>query len=64
MSIIDRYVIRQVLRPLLSALLVFTFMLIIPFLIEYAEELHRQGRAALSSWPRRWLTLRAVRRWR
>jgi LPS export ABC transporter permease LptF/LPS export ABC transporter permease LptG len=37
MRTIDRYVIREVLWPFVIGLLVFTFMLIIPYLIEYAE---------------------------
>ena len=32
--IIDRYVIRQMIPPILLGLLVFTFMLIIPFIME------------------------------
>ena len=43
MSIIDRYVIRQVLMPFLLGLLVFTFIFIIPPLLEYAEELVAKG---------------------
>jgi LPS export ABC transporter permease LptF/LPS export ABC transporter permease LptG len=39
MRIIDRYVIREVLPPFLLALLVFTFVLIIPFIIDIAEEM-------------------------
>ena len=45
MRILDRYVIREVLWPFLIGLLIFTFMLIIPFLIEYAENFDLQGRA-------------------
>ena len=41
--ILDRYVIREVLLPLGIALLVFTFILIIPFLIEYAEDFIAKG---------------------
>jgi LPS export ABC transporter permease LptG/LPS export ABC transporter permease LptF len=41
--IIDRYVIREVLLPLLIGLLVFTFILIIPFLIQYAETFIAKG---------------------
>jgi LPS export ABC transporter permease LptF/LPS export ABC transporter permease LptG len=40
---IDRYVIREVLWPFIIGLLVFTFMLIIPFLIEYAESFISKG---------------------
>ena len=43
MRIIDRYVIREVLSPFLMGLLVFTFMLIIPYLIEYAESFISKG---------------------
>jgi LPS export ABC transporter permease LptF/LPS export ABC transporter permease LptG len=43
MRIIDRYVIRQVLLPFFLGLLVFTFLLIIPSLIQYAEELIAKG---------------------
>jgi LPS export ABC transporter permease LptF/LPS export ABC transporter permease LptG len=47
MRIIDRYVIREVLWPFVIGLLVFTFMLIIPFLIEYAENFISKGVPAL-----------------
>jgi lipopolysaccharide export system permease protein len=43
MRILDRYVIREVLWPFVIGLLVFTFMLIIPFLIEYAESFISKG---------------------
>jgi LPS export ABC transporter permease LptF/LPS export ABC transporter permease LptG len=43
MRTIDRYVIREVLWPLVMGLLIFTFMLIIPFLIEYAESFISKG---------------------
>jgi LPS export ABC transporter permease LptF/LPS export ABC transporter permease LptG len=43
MRIVDRYVIREVLWPLVMGLLIFTFMLIIPFLIEYAESFISKG---------------------
>ncbi|HJU43278.1 MAG TPA: LPS export ABC transporter permease LptF, partial [Vicinamibacterales bacterium] len=39
MRIIDRYVIREVIPPFLIALLVFTFVLIIPFIIDVAEQM-------------------------
>lgn len=39
MRLIDRYILRQVAIPGALALLVFTFLLIIPFLVEQAEEL-------------------------
>jgi LPS export ABC transporter permease LptG/LPS export ABC transporter permease LptF len=41
--IIDRYVIREVIPPFLLALLVFTFVLIIPFIIEIAEDMIAKG---------------------
>src|SRR5687767_15012826 len=47
MRIIDRYVIREVLWPFVIGLLVFTFMLIIPYLIEYAESFISKGVATL-----------------
>lgn len=43
MSIIDRYVLRQLLPPMLLALLVFTFVLLIPGLIEQAEDFIAKG---------------------
>jgi LPS export ABC transporter permease LptF/LPS export ABC transporter permease LptG len=43
MRIIDRYVIREVLLPFFIGLLVFTFMLIIPYLIQYAETFIAKG---------------------
>src|SRR6185503_18443297 len=43
MSIIDRYVIRQVLMPFLLGLLIFTFIFIIPPLLDYAEDLVAKG---------------------
>ena len=43
MSIIDRYVLRQVVPPLLLALLVFTFVLLIPGLIQNAEQFIAKG---------------------
>ena len=43
MRTIDRYVICEVLWPFVIGLLVFTFMLIIPFLIEYAETFISKG---------------------
>src|SRR5688500_3378740 len=39
MKLIDRYVIREVLLPFVIGLLVFTFMLIIPYIIDLAETL-------------------------
>lgn len=43
MRIIDRYVIREVLLPCVIGLLVFTFILVIPYLIELAETLIAKG---------------------
>ena len=43
MRILDRYVIREVLLPFFIGLLVFTFILIIPFLIQYAEAFIAKG---------------------
>jgi LPS export ABC transporter permease LptF/LPS export ABC transporter permease LptG len=47
MRIIDRYVIREILLPFAIALVVLTFVLIIPFIIEQAELLIQKG----VSWP-------------
>jgi LPS export ABC transporter permease LptG/LPS export ABC transporter permease LptF len=41
--IIDRYVIREIVPPFLLALLVFTFILIIPFIIDLAEKMVAKG---------------------
>ena len=41
--IIDRYMIREIIPPFLIALLVFTFILIIPFIIELAEQMIAKG---------------------
>jgi LPS export ABC transporter permease LptG/LPS export ABC transporter permease LptF len=41
--IIDRYVIREVIPPFLLALLVFTFVLIIPFILDLAEQMIAKG---------------------
>ena len=41
--IIDRYVIREIIPPFLLALLVFTFILIIPFIIDLAEAMIAKG---------------------
>ncbi|MSO36491.1 MAG: LPS export ABC transporter permease LptF [Acidobacteria bacterium] len=43
MRIIDRYVIREIVPPFLIALLVFTFILIIPFIIALAEQMIAKG---------------------
>ena len=43
MKTLDRYVIREILPPFVIALLVFTFILIIPFIIELAEQLIAKG---------------------
>jgi LPS export ABC transporter permease LptF/LPS export ABC transporter permease LptG len=45
-SILDRYVIRQVLTPFAFALLVFTFVVIIPGLRDYAERFIAKGAPA------------------
>ena len=39
MRILDRYVVREIIPPFLLGLLVFTFILIIPFIIDIAEEM-------------------------
>jgi LPS export ABC transporter permease LptF/LPS export ABC transporter permease LptG len=39
MRILDRYAIREILPPFLMGLLVFTFVLIIPFIIDIAEQM-------------------------
>ena len=41
--IIDRYIVREVVPPFLLALLVFTFILIIPFIIDLAEQMIAKG---------------------
>jgi len=46
--IIDRYIIREVVPPFLLALLVFTFILIIPFIIDLAEQMIAKGVAGLT----------------
>ena len=43
MRVIDRYVIREIVPPFLIALLVFTFILIIPFIIDLAEQMIAKG---------------------
>ena len=43
MSLVDRYIVRQVLMPFLLGLLVFTFIFIIQPLLDYAERLVAQG---------------------
>lgn len=47
MRILDRYVLREIALPFLIALVVFTFVLIIPFILELAEALIEKG----VSWP-------------
>jgi lipopolysaccharide export system permease protein len=47
MRILDRYIIREILFPFAIALVVLTFVLIIPFIIEQAEQLIQKG----VSWP-------------
>jgi len=41
--LLDRYVIREILPPFVIALLVFTFILIIPFILDMAEQLIAKG---------------------
>ena len=43
MRIIDRYIVREVLLPFLIFLSIFTFILVIPFLIQYAEAFIAKG---------------------
>jgi LPS export ABC transporter permease LptG/LPS export ABC transporter permease LptF len=43
MRLIDRYVVREILPPFVIALMVFTFLLIIPAIIEIAEQLIAKG---------------------
>jgi LPS export ABC transporter permease LptF/LPS export ABC transporter permease LptG len=43
MRILDRYLIREILFPFAIALVVLTFVLIIPFIIELAEQLIQKG---------------------
>ena len=43
MRIIDRYIVREVLLPFFICLSIFTFILIIPFLIKYAEAFIAKG---------------------
>ncbi len=43
MRILDRYIVREILPPFVIALVVFTFVLIIPFIIEMAEQLIAKG---------------------
>jgi LPS export ABC transporter permease LptF/LPS export ABC transporter permease LptG len=45
--ILDRYIVREILPPFVIALLVFTFILIVPFIIEMAEQMIAKGVA----WP-------------
>lgn len=47
MRILDRYIIREILLPFTIALVVLTFVLIIPFIIELAEQLIQKG----VDWP-------------
>jgi LPS export ABC transporter permease LptF/LPS export ABC transporter permease LptG len=47
MRIVDRYVIREVLWPFVIGLVVFTFLLIIPYLIKLAEDLIAKGVSAV-----------------
>ncbi len=43
MKTLDRYIIREIIPPFLIALLVFTFILIVPHIIELAEQLITKG---------------------
>lgn len=43
MRILDRYIVREVFLPFLLSLSVFTFILVIPFLIQYAEDFVAKG---------------------
>jgi LPS export ABC transporter permease LptF/LPS export ABC transporter permease LptG len=43
MKLLDRYIVREILPPFTIALLVFTFILIIPFIIDLAEQLIAKG---------------------
>ncbi len=47
MSILDRYIVREIILPFVIALVVFTFVLIIPFILDLAEALIEKGVA----WP-------------
>jgi LPS export ABC transporter permease LptF/LPS export ABC transporter permease LptG len=47
MRLIDRYIIREIILPFVITLVVLTFLLIIPFIIEQAEQLIAKGVA----WP-------------
>ena len=46
--IIDRYLVREIVPPFLLALLVFTFVLIIPFIIDLAEQMIAKGVPAVT----------------
>jgi len=43
MRLLDRYVIREIIPPFVIALVVFTFVLIIPFILDQAEQLIAKG---------------------
>lgn len=43
LRIVDRYLIREILPPFVLALLVFTFIIIVPFIIELAEKFIAKG---------------------
>ena len=45
-KLIDRYLIRSFITPFAISLLIFTFILIVPFLVEQAEQLIAKGVAA------------------
>ena len=48
LSTADRYILREVLRPFSLSLLVFTFLLMIPPIMEVAEELIVKGADGLT----------------
>jgi LPS export ABC transporter permease LptF/LPS export ABC transporter permease LptG len=48
MRILDRYIIREILLPFAIALVVLSFVLIIPFIIELAEQLIQKGVSGLT----------------
>src|SRR5262245_45603039 len=48
MKILDRYVIRQILMPFVLGLLLFTFLIIIPELMRYAEQYIAKGAPTLT----------------
>ena len=63
MRILDRYIIREIIPPFLLALLVFTFILIIPFIIDLAEQMIAKG-VPVADDPAADGDAAAARRWR